>query len=291
MNFDLMEKEIRVNNINVIRWVLYENGEITERTLVKSYPCSNCYSISKAFTATAVGLLYDMGKITPDDYIADILKDELPGKYDDNLKKVKIRHLLTHTTGFAEGCLFEGDRYNHNTDDFFFFFLSSSICYELGTVFAYSNASTYILSCAVEKITGTRMDLFLRERLFSKIGITQYAWECCPTGHTMGATGLYLPTRDLLRLGILYLNNGLWENERVISEKWVEMATSVQSAQNNSGYGFWVDKENKCYSAMGAFSQTLCIIPEKNIVFAEHAFESENGDTLEKISKKYLGLL
>ena len=209
MNFDLMEKEIRENNINVIRWVMYENGEITERELVKSYPCSNCYSISKAFTATAIGLLYDMGKITPDDYIADILKDELPEKYDDNLKKVKIRHLLTHTTGFTEGCLFEGDRYSHNTDDFLDFTLTSSIAHEPGTVFVYSNASTYILSCAVEKISGMRMDFFLRKHLFSKIGITQYAWECCQMGHTMGATGLYLPTRDLLRFGILFLNNGM----------------------------------------------------------------------------------
>ena len=290
MNFDLMEKEIRENAINVIRWVLYENGDITSRELVKSYPCSNCYSISKAFTATAIGLLYDMGKIDPDDYIADILADELPEKYDDNLKKVKIRHLLTHTTGFAEGCLFETDRYTHGTDDFLRYALSEPMPHEPGTVDVYSNASTYILSCAVEKISGCRMDLFLQKYLFSKIGIKQYAWECCPKGHTMGATGLYLPTRDMLRLGILFLNKGMWENAHVISEKWVEMATSIQASQNNSGFGFWVDSGNKYYSAGGAFSQTLCIVPERNIVFAEHAFESEKGDDLGRINRKYLGI-
>jgi len=288
MNFDLKEKEIRKNGINVIRWVLYENGEITERELVKSYPCSNCYSVSKAFTAAAIGLLYDMGKTGPDDYIAEILKDELPEKYDNNLKKVKIRHLLTHTAGFDKGCLFESDRYTNGTDDFLGFSLSYPIPHEPGTVFVYSNASTYLLSCAVEKISGLRMDLFLQKHLFSKIGITQYAWECCPMGHTMGATGLYLPTRDMLRLGILFLNGGLWDNTRIISEKWVIMATSVQTNQNNSGFGFWVVSDNNYYLANGAFSQTLRIISDKNIVFAEHAFESEKSDELDKINKKYL---
>ena len=127
MDFDLFDKEICEKGVNVIRYALYENGDISENEIVKSYPCSNCYSISKAFTATAIGLLYDMGKVGPDDYIVEILKDELPKKYDDNLKKVKIRHLLTHTTGFAEGCLFEGDRYTHGTDDFLSFALSASV--------------------------------------------------------------------------------------------------------------------------------------------------------------------
>jgi len=291
MDFDLFDKEICEKGVNVIRYALYENGDISENEIVKSYPCSNCYSISKAFTATAIGLLYDMGKVGPDDYIVEILKDELPKKYDDNLKKVKIRHLLTHTTGFAEGCLFEGDRYTHGTDDFLDFALSAPVPHEPGTVAVYSNTSTYILSRAVEKISGLRMDLFLRQHLFSKIGITQYAWECCPLGHTMGATGLYLPTRDMLRLGILFLNKGLWENTRVISEKWVDMAASVQAGQNNSGFGFWIDGDNGGYSASGAFSQTLCVIPDRNIVFAEHAFESEKADELGRINKKYLGLI
>ena len=291
MNFDFMEKEILEKEINAIRYCIYENGEITEREIVKSYPCSNCYSVSKAFTATAIGLLYDMGKIDPDDYIAEILKDELPIKYDGNLKKVKIRHLLTHTTGFSEGCLFEGDRYTHGTDDFLSYAFSQPVPHEPGSVPVYSNSSTYILSRAVEKISGMRMDLFLRERLFSKIGITQYAWECCPMGHIMGATGLYMPTADVLRLGILFLNRGMWENTRVISEKWVEMATSVQAEQNNSGFGFWIEP-GKYYSAMGAFSQYLYIIPDRTTVFAEHAYESdEKAAELGNIIKKYLEII
>lgn len=288
MNFELMEKEISEKGINAIRYYLYENGAVTERELKKSYPCSNCYSISKAFTATAIGLLYDMGKIGPDDYITEILMDELPAKYDANLKKAKIRHLLTHTTGFAEGCLFETDRYAHGTDDFLNYALSRPMPHEPGTTPVYSNSSTYILSCAVEKISGMQLDLFLQRHLFSKIGITQYAWERCPMGHSMGATGLYLPTGDVLRLGILYLNKGIWENTQVISEKWVEMATGIQAAQNNSGFGFWIDP-GKCYFASGAYSQFLYIVPERNMVFAEHAYESgEKSAQLSDIIKRQL---
>ena len=290
LNLDLLEKEIREKEINAIRYFLYEDGNIDSREILKSYPCSNCYSISKAFTATAIGILYDMGKINLDDHITEILKDELPEKYDDNLKKVKIRHLLTHTTGFNEGSLFEGDRYTHGTDDFLKFSLSAPIGHEPGTTPVYSNKSTYILSCAVEKITGKRLDIFLREHLFSKIGIQQYAWECCPMDHTMGATGLYLSTYDVLRFGILYLNKGVWENTRVISEKWVDMATSVQTPQNNSGFGFWINP-GVCYTASGAWSQHLYIIPDKKTVFAAHAYESDKkAEEFGNIINKFLEL-
>jgi len=107
----------------------------------------------------------------------------------------------------------------------------------------------------------------------------------------MGATGLYLPTVDVLRLGILYLNKGMWENTRIISEKWVEMATSIQVEQNNSGFGFWIES-GKCYSASGAWSQFLYIIPDRNMVFAEHAYESdEKAMELRNIIRKYLQII
>jgi CubicO group peptidase (beta-lactamase class C family) len=272
MDFDKMEKEVRENNLNAIRWALYDNGEITERELIKTYPASNCYSISKTFAATAVGILRDMGRLD--------LDAEFYG--------IKIRHLLTHTAGFAEGCLFESDRYSHGTNDFLRVALSKPIVNKPGEVFVYSNASTYILSRVVEEITGLRLDLFLRKHLFSKIGITQYAWECCPMGHTMGATGLYLPTRDLLRLGILYLNKGLWDGERVLSEEWVSEAASVQTPQNGGGFSFKIG--GGYYSSSGAYSQYLCVIPERNIVFAQHAFEGKRYDELIGINERFLNL-
>ena len=63
--------------------------------------------------------------------------------------------------------------------------------------------------------------------------------ERCPKGYSIGATGLYLRTEDMVKLGILYLNKGMWKETRVLSEEWVDMVISneyefsYQYHQNN----------------------------------------------------------
>jgi CubicO group peptidase (beta-lactamase class C family) len=93
----------------------------------------------------------------------------------------------------------------------------------------------------------------------------------------MGATGLYISTGDMLKLGILYLNKGVWECNRVLSEKWVNIATTknLENIGNPTGFSFWLNEEGG-YRGGGAFGQSLVIYPEKNIVFAAHAFDSKN---------------
>ena len=274
MDFESMNNEIREKGINIIRYFLYDKGNISGNEFIKTYPLSNCYSIAKAFTATAIGILYDMGKIDSDDYVADILE------YENDLKKMKIRHLLTHTPGFTEGCMFGDDRFAHG-DDLLQYALSRPMAYEPGTTLVYSNSSTYILSCIVGKISGVSLDLFLKEHLLSKIGIKVYAWDSCPGEQTVGATGFYISTFDLLLFGILYLNRGVWNGERILSEKWIKMASS--------GFGFWRNSD-EFYYAKGAYAQNLFIVPDKNIVFANHAFDNDKTDELDEIIRKHLNI-
>ena len=74
VDFEAINAKIREKEINIIRYFIYDNGNISGNEFTRTYPLSNCYSIAKAFTATAIGILYDMGKIDPDDYVADILE-------------------------------------------------------------------------------------------------------------------------------------------------------------------------------------------------------------------------
>ena len=287
MDFKSFENDIHNEKINLIRYSVYKNGKITTSELVNTYPLSNCYSVTKAFTATAIGLLYDAGFLGIDNYITDILRTELPDAYNENLHKIKIRHLLTHTPGFDEGCLFEADKYTHGTDDFLKFSLSRYIPNKPGTVFVYSNSSTYILSRIVEKLSGMPLDTVIQKHLFSKIGINECAWERCPMGHTMGATGLFIRTADMLKLGILYLNGGVWEGSRILSEEWVNMATSLQMPVSSCGFGFWIEP-GRGYTATGAYTQLLAVAPDRKVVFAAHSYEKEKGDIFSDIVWKHI---
>ncbi|HNX15115.1 MAG TPA: serine hydrolase [Oscillospiraceae bacterium] len=275
--FEKFEKILKQADANVIRYCLYNNGEITSHERVKSYSCSNCYSISKNFTATAIGLAFDRGLLTLDDPVIDLFKDELPDEYDNNLKHVKIRYLLTQTMGLEKGCLFEDDRYTHSTDDFVKVALSRPLPNTPGEKFVYSNSTFYLLSCIVEKLSGLPLDLFLRKHLLSKLGITTFAWERCPKGHVMGATGFYLSTADLLKLGILYCNNGVWDGEQLLSEKWVNLATTRRPEYEGlpTALSFWFIDGG--FEGNGAYGQSLVVYPDCKLVFAAHSYDSKNN--------------
>ena len=272
--FEQLEDRLSKAGANVLRYVMYKDGELFSHERIASYPCSNCYSISKNFTATAIGLAYDRGLLNMDDPILKYFEKELPAKFDKNLPNVKIRDLLTQTMGLSVGSLFEADRYQHHTDDFIQVALSADLPFPPGDKFVYSNSTYYLLSCIVEKVSGMPMDMFLQKTLFRQLGITDYAWERCPKGHTMGATGLYLSTADMLKLGILYMNSGMWENERVLSEQWVRMATTKIAEPIPTAFSFWI--RDNGYVGLGAYGQCLIVWPDKKIVLAAHAFDGKS---------------
>ena len=188
--------------------------------------------------------------------------------------------------GLSQGSLFEGDRYTHGTDDFLRFALSASLPFTPGEKFVYSNSTFYLLSRIVEQVSGMPVDMFLQKHLFSKMDIHAFAWERCPQGHPMGATGLYLRTEDMLKLGVLYLHKGLFLGERILSEKWVKMATERAPEHGDlpTAYSFWFNELG--YHGGGAHGQALIIWPQKKMVFAAHSFEP-HADVV-KIILEYL---
>ena len=273
-----LANELKSAGFNVFRMAMFHDGGYFEEQLLPVSACCNCYSISKNFTATAIGIAQDMKLLSVEDSVRDYFSQQLPETYDPKLGQVKIKHLLRHTMGLEKGFLFEADRYNYHTDDWVSLALSPELKYAPGAFFAYSNSTYYLLSCIVEKVSGLPMHLFLQKYLFSPLSFNGYAWECCPKGHTMGATGLYLGTADLLKLGRLYLQNGIWEGQRLLSQEWIDSATSIQKGLPNEhyGYSFWLTDHAE-YSGNGAYNQHLVIAPEKNTVVALHAFDESKG--------------
>ena len=85
-----------------------------------------------------------------------------------------------------------------------------------------------MLSAIVQKLTGETVQEYLNPRLFEPLGIVEPIWGMSPEGVNLGAGGIAVRTEDLAKLGQLYLQGGTWNGERLLSEQWVEAATSRQ---------------------------------------------------------------
>jgi len=100
----------------------------------------------------------------------------------------------------------------------------------------------------INTVSGS-LEQYADKALFSKLGITDYHWQMTPTGLPMTGGGLGLRSRDLLKIGQLYLNKGTWNHEQIISEKYVEASTTphaeVGMFDYEYGYLWWLSSFGK----------------------------------------------
>ncbi len=235
--------------------------------------CQNIYSISKTFTATAVGMLVDRGLLGLEETVPAILGDWCPPSYADEWHQVTVHMLLTHTAGLPDNCMdidvldataFKED-YIHETMGLPF------VC-EPGTERHYADGTFYLLSCIVEKRVGMPLDNFLWRELFRPMGFRDAAWSHCPHGHAMGATGLYTRIEDAVKLGALYLNSGVWQGRRILSEAWCRTALDQR-------YG-WDRNNDHAYSKGGIFGQRLIIMFDKSHAVAWQNKEDSSSSAM-----------
>ena len=252
------------------------------------------HSVSKTFTATAVGLAIADGKMALTDKIIDFFPDKLPADVSDNLKAMSVRDLLTMTCGHdAEP---SGFRSGEDTD-WVQAFLAQPVVHEPGTFYLYNSLGTYVLSAIVQKVTGEKVVDYLDTRLFQPLHIDKPKWEESPQGINTGGWGLWLKTEDLAKMGQLLLQKGEWNGKQIIPAEWVaemskkqvesinpgtrleqaeERGMTVETSDWMQGYGYqmWRCRPG-CFRADGARGQYIIVIPDKNAVIA---ITSDNAD-------------
>ena len=231
-----------------------------------THPCCNCYSVAKAFTVTAVGMLYDRGLLAPDMLVAQLLP--IPETADEKWQRVTVHHLLSHTAGFGTAGLLDidcNDASSYGTTDYLSLLFSTKLKDEPGEKYRYTDAAYYLLSRIVASVSGQDPAGLLRPVLMGVMGFKEFAWSVCPQGYAMGATGLYLRTEDMVKLGVLYLNRGMWDGQRILSKEWVRLVLE-------RGYEF-TDHGNGWFGKGGMRGQMLAFHMEKGLAVAWHSYE------------------
>ncbi|MCA8989267.1 MAG: serine hydrolase, partial [Planctomycetaceae bacterium] len=227
------------------------------------------WSLSKSFTSTAVGLAVAEGKLNIDDKVLSFFPDEAPADPSENLKAMRVRDLLTMSTGH--------DPLPKLTEDGVWVrqFLEQPVMHKPGTHFLYNTPATYMQSAIVQKVTGQTVLEYLGPRLFEPLGIRQPVWETSPQGISIGGYGLYVCTEDIAKFGQLYLQQGVWNGKQLIPADWIKMATSKQvenadapSGRNpdwRQGYGFqfWQCR-NGAFRGDGKDGQFCIVLPEQD---------------------------
>ena len=265
----------QLNNpeFNIYNVSFFENGKYSNYSLTSANKCNNCYSVAKAFTATAIGLLCDEGKLSPSDRITDILSSYNDCITDNKWHRATVSDALRHRIGLGIGGLLDidvDDIKSYNTTDFLKYVFSKELQFEPGEKYIYTDAAFYILSRIVSEISGERLDDYLISRLFNPLEFSEIAWSKCPLGYSMGATGLYLRAEDTVKLGVLYLQKGLFNNKRVLSEEYINKALTM-------GYGLNKINGKNAYAKGGMHGQLIYFNYDTNVAIACQAYDKKSN--------------
>lgn len=275
----IKEKDGKVFSIAEIR-----GNDLPEKIDIKENNASqNVYSVSKMYTVTAIGILWDRGLLKTEDIVTDILGDECLEGYETCWESTTVDMLMRHMTGFPGG--FDTDVMDasaYDPDYLKEIMLKKWVC-PPETERHYEDANYYILSRIVNKVSGKPLLQFCWENIFLPLGFKEAAWSCCPKGHAIGATGLYIRVEDMIKLGAVYLNKGEYRGARIVSEKWVD--TVLERV-----YEFKPNGIKDSYNKGGLYGQELLVIPCENRVVAWQGHTKEsNGPDLTKYAAEYDG--
>ena len=237
------------------------------------------YSAGKAYTATAIGLLMDDGKLKVDDPACKYL----PEWAADGRKEITIRNLLTMTSGLKLD--YEG--YTHSADP-----TASASSWPLerppGTAWSYEQATAHAAGLVVQRVTGQQPIVFLRDRILYPIGAVETDWLRSRQGDCLGWRSVLTSARELALFGQLYLNKGKWNGRQLLGEAFIAQATTndpllarVPTAPRQDdfrrrGYGWlmfvntngiWEGVDRRAYGFLGAFHNVCLVDPSRQFVF------------------------
>ncbi|MBQ2846636.1 MAG: serine hydrolase [Clostridia bacterium] len=246
------------------------------------------YSVSKSFTSVAMGFAIDEGLVKLDTKVIDIFPEYRPKKYDDNLEKMTVYHLLTMTAGKDVSLISDKTK-----GDWVGQFFSSRWGFAPGEGWKYISENTYMCCAIIKRLTGMGVIDYLKPKLFEPLGITRRPfWESDPEGLEAGGWGLFITTDELARFTLCLHQGGVYDGVQVIPAWYVEEATKkqVENPQYSDrdaccgyGYFFWLNDLKNSYRSDGMFSQFGISFADYDAVLAftcSEVFEQKARDCI-----------
>lgn len=237
-------------------------------------------SISKTVLSLTCGILINesRGEFNLDTYIYPIIKNKMNLENEKNLaylKEIKVKHLLTHTTGYRDLLLYSKDIRESDYDDLFDYVINYPLYHRPGTHFLYSNAGYYLLAITMEEYLKYDLFDFVEEKLLKPLGIENRSWGKFGN-YIAGATKINLNAYDMLKIGKLITNNGYCDDLQIVDSNYIDL---MQKPYNESmyevkrkyisedyyGYGIWISERGVVF-ASGTGGQLIVILNDMDLI-------------------------
>ena len=289
INAAFEEKEDKVVNTRAV--VIIKDGQLIAEKYAESYSKDTPqmgWSMTKSVTNALVGILVKEGKI-------DIHKNAVISDWsskDDPRHDITIDNLLR----MSSGLFFEEEYDSESTVNQMLWTkadagkvaYSQELAHPINTKWYYSSGTTNIISHIIRNQFSDYQDYisFPHKALFDKIGMSTAILETDANGTYVGSSLMYASARDWAKFGLLYLQDGVWQGERILPEAWVDYSrtpsvtvepynfygahfwinAAEEHPENNEMARMWSGVPKDAYYASGFEGQTVLIVPSKNAV-------------------------
>jgi len=288
----------------------YYNNDFTQKSTI------HIASVTKSIISILIGIAIKKNAIKNiDQKVLEFFPEYKIKRGEKTIQEITIKNLLTMTAPYK----YKYEPYTkvYSSDDWTK--TSLDLLGGKGKIgeFKYTTVGLQILSGILINATGQTIIEFANENLFTPLEIRKIqntrihnkeehlaflkdknvtGWVVDPKEVNTAGWGLSLTTPDILKIGKLYLNKGMWDNKQIVSSEWVKESTRKHSQWGDLPYGYlwWIikDFERNCYAAIGDGGNIIFVHPEKKIIVAiTSSFMPRAKDRIELISKNILPLL
>ncbi|MGR5063518.1 serine hydrolase domain-containing protein [Photobacterium sp. DNB22_13_2] len=230
------------------------------------------FSITKNMLSNAIGKAIELGDI---DSVNDPAIKYLPNIDKEKLatgsKSITLHDLLSMQSGISIPNHIS-DHSPITVDNHAALYLTLTDNVEPGKRFKYQGADADILNHILYSTTGKDLAAYTDEYFFKPMGINNAYWEESACGLTKASSGLHMTSRDMIKFGMLVLDEGKFNGKRLLTQEWLHSATTPKTRNGNYGYFWWTqnfrvnDQEVKTISARGARGQFIFVNPELDLI-------------------------
>jgi CubicO group peptidase (beta-lactamase class C family) len=297
---DLFDRVINETYKNIHSVLLVKNGKLVveeyfprqygegQEQALKRVTIHGQHSVTKSVNAILIGIAIDQHLIRGVEEKISAFFPEYADIFAESAKdNLRLKHFLSMTALSWDERTYpytdarnDHARLNLSTDPVRYA-LARPLVGPPGTTFVYNSGIAITLGEIIYKVSGVRADKFAERYLFAPLGIADYYWWKYPNGTVQTGGGLQLRSRDMAKIGYLFLHRGRWQGKQIVSEEWVKESTKQQVgagqlpawAQAQSyGYQWWLgafrvrDRVVESYSAQGRGGQFIFVFPALQMV-------------------------
>jgi CubicO group peptidase (beta-lactamase class C family) len=234
-------------------------------------------SVTKTVMATLIGIAIDKGYIPSENQTIGAYRQYYAGAIDSVKANIKISDLLSMSSGLSGNELGNPAEYDawFNSPNQISYTLNTPMATLPGKVFNYNSGVAHLTSAILTMATGMSTYQFAKQYLFQPLGIADHPWQTDKQGFYNGAAGLNLTPHDMIKIGQLYLNKGIYNGTQIVSKGWIDKASSFKITSNNAqpfgpsyGYFWWIGNihGHDYFFANGYGGQFIVVVPEINLV-------------------------